>query len=174
MRASHPLATIMGSVAGAVATVSCLAFTFVVLSTLVDVFLRYFFSRPILGVIELNECMMPIMVFMAIALTQRHRGHIRVSLVLNRMKPGHRRILEALSLLVGFLFILVMGWETGKDALTAFRRHESVLVGLKVMPIWWAKFALPIGLWSLCLQYLVDIATMVGWRGSGFSGHPTG
>lgn len=166
MRTSHPLATIMGSIAGAVASVSYLAFTFVVLSTLADVFMRYFFNRPILGVIELNECMMPIMVFMAVALTQRHRGHIRVALVLNRMKPGHRRILEGLSLVVGFLFILVMGWETGEDAVTAFRRQESVLVGLKVAPIWWAKFALPIGLWSLCLQYLLDIATMVGRRGS--------
>lgn len=166
MRISNRLVTIVGSISGSVANISYLAFIFVGLSTLVDVFLRYFFGKPILGVIELNECMMPIMVFMAIGLTQRHQGHIRVSLVLNRMKPKQKKILEALSLVLGFLFIFLMGWETGKDAFMAFCRHESILVGLNVVPIWWAKFALPIGLWSLCIQYLLDTATLAGWMAS--------
>ena len=74
--------------------ISHCAFSFVVLSTLFDVFLRYFFSKPILGVIELNQCMMPVMVFMAVALTQRYQGHVKVNIIVNRLKENHRIFFE--------------------------------------------------------------------------------
>ena len=39
----------------------------------------------------------------------------------------------------------------------ALRENESVLVGINVMPIWWAKFSIPIGFWALSLQCLMDL-----------------
>jgi TRAP-type C4-dicarboxylate transport system permease small subunit len=86
MKFTREIAAKASSMSNYVVVVSHFAFSFVVLSTLFDVFLRYFASRPILGVIELNQCMMPVMVFMAIGLTQRNKGHIRVTLLVNRFK----------------------------------------------------------------------------------------
>jgi C4-dicarboxylate transporter DctQ subunit len=137
--------------------ISHCAFSFVVLSTLFDVFLRYFFSKPILGVIELNQCMMPVMVFMAVALTQRYQGHVKVTIIVNRLKENHRIFFEVTMYILAFVVTAVFGWETWLDAIKALRENESVLVGINIMPIWWAKFSLPIGFWALSLQCLMDL-----------------
>jgi TRAP-type C4-dicarboxylate transport system permease small subunit len=137
--------------------ISHCAFSFVVLSTLYDVFLRYFFGKPILGVIELNQCMMPIMVFMAVGLTQRYQGHVKVTIIVNRLKENHQIFFELTAYAFAIVFTALFGWETWLDAIKALRENESVLVGINVMPIWWAKFSIPIGFWALSLQCLVDL-----------------
>jgi TRAP-type C4-dicarboxylate transport system permease small subunit len=38
----------------------------------------------------------------------------------------------------------------------ALKTNESVLLGINEMPIWWAKFSIPIGFWVLALQCLLD------------------
>jgi len=136
--------------------ISYFAFSFVVLSTMLDVFLRYFFSKPIMGVIELNQCMMPVMVFMAIGLTQQKKGHISVTILLNRIKAKYRIFLELGAYILAFGFSVLFGWETWLDAMKAFKINDSVLIGIKEMPIWWSKFSIPFGFWVLALQCSID------------------
>jgi len=157
MRLNKQLLKIVSNMSNYLVIISHCAFSFVVLSTLYDVFLRYFFNKPILGVIELNQCMMPIMVFMAVALTQRYQGHVKVTIIVNRLKENHQIFFELTAYALAFVFTAVFGWETWLDAIKALRENESVLVGINVMPVWWAKFSLPIGFWALSLQCLMDL-----------------
>jgi TRAP-type C4-dicarboxylate transport system permease small subunit len=146
---------------------SYLAFAAATLATLTDIFLRYIFGKPILGVIELNECLMPAIVFMGLAATQKYRGHIRVTLMLKRLQPRFREVLDLLAYVLGLVFIFIMAIVTWQDALHAYQRRESVMVGMDILPIWWSKFFVPIGLWAFSLQYLSDIvvqtARWLGW-----------
>ena len=157
MRLNEQLLKTVSNISNYLVVVSHCAFSFVVLSTLSDVFLRYFFNRPISGVIELNQCMMPIMVFMAVALTQRHQGHIRVTLIVSRLKEHYQVFFEIICYMVAIGLTAVFGWETWLNAVKSLSTNESVLLGINIMPIWWAKFSLPIGFWALSLQCLVEL-----------------
>ena len=53
-----------------------------VLRTVVDVFLRYVFNKPILGSYELTEFMMAILVFSSIGYTMSVKRHVVVDLVI--------------------------------------------------------------------------------------------
>jgi len=103
---------------------------------------------------------------MALALTQRERGHIRVEIIVNRLRAEKSKTLGLLVDIVGCAFVALMGLTAWNDAVESFARRESVLVGLDVFPIWWAKFFIPIGLWTFSVQYLADIAQRIlFWTG---------
>lgn len=138
--------------------ISYIAFTIVAVSTLVDVFCRYVLGRPILGVIEINERMIPIMIFMALAMTQRYRGHISVTVFVSKLSPRRRVRLDIFTYILGFVFVSIIGWATLENALIAFYNKQTVLIGIERFPIWWARFFVPMGLWLLSLQYIADIA----------------
>ena len=157
MRFDEQFLKTVSNISNYLVVVSHCAFIFVVVSTLFDVFLRYFFNRPIAGVIELNQCMMPIMVFMAVAVTQRRQGHIGVTLIVSRLKEHYQVFFEIICYMLAIGVTAVFGWETWLNAVKSLSTNESVLLGINIMPIWWAKFSLPIGFWALSLQCLGDL-----------------
>ena len=53
----------------------------IVLLTFADVFARYLFARPIRGSVEIIQYAMALVIFTALPLVTRHRGHVTVSLV---------------------------------------------------------------------------------------------
>ena len=68
-----------------------------VLTTVVDVFLRYLFNSPILGSYELTEFMMAILVFGSVAYTMVVKGHVTVDLVITRLPARAQAILECIT-----------------------------------------------------------------------------
>jgi TRAP-type C4-dicarboxylate transport system permease small subunit len=68
--------------------------------TTVDVFLRYFFDRPILGSIELVELMMVSVAGLSLAWCTLKSGHIRVDLLLGMFSKKTNRIID----IVNYMF----------------------------------------------------------------------
>lgn len=163
MKIVRVLVYLAGRVSSYLILASYWAFAVATLATLTDVFLRYVFGRPILGVIELNECLMPVIIYMGLAVTQKYRAHIRVTLLLNRLQPRYREALDLLSYTLGLVFIFTMAVVTWQDAIHALQRREAVMVGMDILPIWWSKFFVPVGLWAFSLQYLSDIVVQVAY-----------
>jgi TRAP-type C4-dicarboxylate transport system permease small subunit len=140
------------------AVISCLTIAIMMFSTTIDTVLRYLFNRPIPGVFELNEVILVVCVFMGVAWCQVERGHIRVTVGLVRLSPRKAVILDTMVWIVALAFVLVLAQQTWHDAVYAYS-IKMFRWGKVQMPIWWARALVPIGLWLLAIQLILDIWT---------------
>lgn len=110
----EPLITKIYLVAG----ISLLAMVFF---TFVDVFLRYLFSRPIRGGVDLVELMLIILVYFGgIAYTQVRKRHVNIDLVTSRLSPKARLL----------TYVIVYFFSVG---IVGFLVWQSVIVGLSFL-----------------------------------------
>lgn len=137
------------------------AFSFIAVSTIADVFMRYVLNSPIRGVVESNTLLLPVLVFLGLAATQRSRRHIRVNVLIMRLTPRAQLALEIGVLALAFVFVFVMGLQALKDAVLARSMHQVMFGTLPPIPTFPFKLLLPVGLWLFCLQYMRDIANNV-------------
>jgi TRAP-type C4-dicarboxylate transport system permease small subunit len=142
------------------AVLSCITIAIMMFSTTIDSILRYVFNSPIPGIFELNEVILVVCVFMGLSWCQAKRGHIRVTMVLQRMRPRAAVVLDIIIWIITFIFVMILAVQTWCDAVYAYS-IKMFRWGNVQMPIWWARALVPIGLWLLCIQILLDIWTDV-------------
>jgi TRAP-type C4-dicarboxylate transport system permease small subunit len=142
------------------AVLSCATIGIMMFSTTIDTILRYLFNTPIPGIFELNEVILVVCVFMGLAWCQAQRGHIRVIMLLVRLTPRKALVLDTIVWVIAFAFVMILAIETWHDAVYAYS-IKMFRWGKVQMPIWWARALVPIGLWLLCIQILLDIWTNV-------------
>jgi TRAP-type C4-dicarboxylate transport system permease small subunit len=140
------------------AVISCLTIAIMMFSTTIDTVMRYLFNSPIPGVFELNEVILVVCVFMGLAWCQVERGHIRVTIVLVRLAPKKALLLDIIVWIVALSFVLILAQQTWHDAVYAYS-IKMFRWGKIQMPIWWARALVPIGLWLLAIQFILDIWT---------------
>lgn len=138
------------------AVVSCVSIAIMMFSTTIDTILRYIFNRPIPGVFELNEVVLVVCIFMGIAWCQVDRGHIRVTMLMVRMSQRKAVIMDTIVWIIVLGFVMIMAIETWHDAVYAYS-IKMFRWGTVQMPIWWARALVPIGLWLMCIQLVLDI-----------------
>jgi len=138
-----------------------IAVSFVAASTIVDVFMRYFLNSPIRGVIETNTLLLPVIVYLGLAATQRSRRHIRVNILIMHLPPRAQLVLETGVFVLAFSFVFVMGLQALEDAMMSRAIHQVMFGTDPPIATFPFKFVLPIGLWLFCFQYLKDIAKNV-------------
>jgi TRAP-type transport system small permease protein len=134
-----------------------------VLLTVSDVFLRYLFHRPILGSWEVTEYMMAVLVFACVGYTMVERGHVVVDLVITRLPPRVRALVECITSLVAFVFFAIVTWRNVLQAGVALRRSD-VSAELFIPKSPFILFvAVGIGVLSLVLfaQFLESLAKAV-------------
>lgn len=128
--------------------------------TAYDVFSRFVFDKPIVGVIEFSGSYLPAFTFLGLAMTQRLKGNINVTFGLELLSPRRRKVAEFLGILLSLLFAAAMAWQSSSGALHSFglrEYHWGVLASGFTLWIWPAKVAVAVGLWMLCLEYVVEI-----------------
>lgn len=121
-----------------------------------DVGGRHLFNSPIPGVTELARMLLVYTVCFALGYTELMKRHIRMELVLTRLSPKRRMLVEGLQLLLALVFI---GFATYAASVVA---HTSTLqgeyeTGLIDFPMWPGRIALAIGCLMLSLQYVTGI-----------------
>jgi tripartite ATP-independent transporter DctM subunit len=120
------MVTVLSYVAASILTV-------MMLLTAADVFLRYLFSRPVLGTVELTEFMMALLVFLALAYAQKDKEHVRVDLVVLRASPLVQSILETINGCIVLGTFCIITWRLLKYA-------ELIRVGQYESPTWLIPF----------------------------------
>ncbi len=95
-----------------------------VMLTVVDVFLRYVFNRPILGSYELTEFMMAILVFASVGYTMAVRGHVVVDLVFTRLPKRAQALVECIISLIAFILFAIVTWRNVLHARTTWQRND--------------------------------------------------
>jgi TRAP-type C4-dicarboxylate transport system permease small subunit len=93
----------------------------VMMITVIDVVLRKFFNRPILGSIEIVEVSMVPMAVLAIAWGALKRSHIIVDLF--RFPKRMEQVLDTFMLILGLTVIPVASWRAFVQASASYQMH---------------------------------------------------
>lgn len=122
---------------------------------------RKFFASPLSGYVDWIESLMPLIAFMGIAYVQRDGSHIRMDMIIGRLKGRALWGAELLSVVLILLLMiaLVMGsWAHFDRSFDCARplcsRDSSIDIGL---PIWPSKLLVPVAFSVLCLRLVIQI-----------------
>jgi TRAP-type transport system small permease protein len=135
---------------------ACMSMLFILmLLGAVDVFARYLFTRPIIGTLEISECLLPAIVLLAAAGTLSSGEHVTVDLLHKRFSPRMQaKIGFIISLLLLCLFA-VATWQGVVNMLVNMKLHRTV-PNIR-LPISIPQVFAPIGTFSLCLVLAVQM-----------------
>ena len=122
---------------------------------------RKFFASPLPGYVDWIEAVMPLIAFMGIAYTQRDGGHIRMDILIGRLKGRALWFAETLSVVLILLLMLALVWGSWAHFQRSFdfaaplwSRDSSIDIGI---PIWPAKLLVPVAFSVLCFRLIIQI-----------------
>jgi TRAP-type C4-dicarboxylate transport system permease small subunit len=94
----------------AAAYAASVTISLIMMLTVVDVFMRYFFTRPITGTTELTEFMMVILILSVVPAALARR-HISVDVLTGRLTPKGQALFDAVTLTASSWLVALMGWR---------------------------------------------------------------
>jgi TRAP-type C4-dicarboxylate transport system permease small subunit len=102
-----------------------------------DVFLKYVFSRPIIGAYDLVESLLPVVIFHGLPATLLRRQTIVIDLIDHFVDRGARRALIAISDAVVLVMLIVITWALVAPARQALDYGDrKIELGLPLAVIW--------------------------------------
>ena len=127
------------------------------LLTVTDVILRYFFSKPIMGSMELTEYFMVIAGFLGIAYCGLKKKHLKVDLIVSSFSPRTQGIFDIITYILALTVVPLVVWQNVVQALYA--RADNVVSDLLEWPAYPFYIAIVITfglLFVVLLNLLVD------------------
>lgn len=116
------IARIVSWVCGFIAAVAMVC---MILITVSDVFMRYFFNKPINGSFELTEYLMIVVVFMAIPWATMRDAHVRVDLITGKFALRKQAFFYAISCILAIIISFLIAWYTIPEAMYIFNLDQK-------------------------------------------------
>ena len=116
------------------------AFTSLVMVILVTahVLSRDILNRPLLGMVELEEYMIVILVFLGMAYTQSRRQHISVNFITSRLPEGVQTIILGGTSLLSVVLSLALSWQSIVLSLTYMKKGvDTFHLHIPLFPLLW-------------------------------------
>ncbi len=108
----------------------------IMMLTVIDVFMRYVFVRPITGSTEMIEFFMAILI-VGIVPTAMANRHIRVDLFTGRLTPKGQAFFDAITIFIGSWLVVILGWRAFKASLFMIRNDvRSPTLDIPVYPFY--------------------------------------
>ena len=126
-----------------------------------DVVGTKFFGWPVPGTLEITESTMVLIVFGALAYTQRMRGHIRVEIFYTDRGPRVRALMDIVTHTVALAYFGLIGWQGLQEAIYSLQISEATMGTIR-FPLFPARALLVAGTVLLLLQLLIDVAADFG------------
>lgn len=137
------------------AYVGALALFVLMVLTTADVVGRYLFNAPILGVFEMTEFLVLIMIFSFLGYTQSRKTHVSVDLVLAQFPEKIQTIVELFNHAVCLGLMALITWMGFRRALELLEVGEaSPNLGIPDYPF---VFFLVLGCGIMCIEYVRDL-----------------
>jgi TRAP-type C4-dicarboxylate transport system permease small subunit len=94
------------------------------LLTVGDVVLRYFFNAPILGSFELTEFILVVIVFFAIPWATAQKANVRVDLFVDRLPSKVRTVFNIVACFLSVFVTALFAWYTVPQAIYIWRLYS--------------------------------------------------
>lgn len=134
---------------------------------------RHLFNQPIAGYVDWIEQAMPMIAFMGVAYCQRLGGHIRMDMLVGKLRGRPLWFCELIGCVVTLILMLLLVWGTWAHFDRSFdfsaplwSRDSSLDIRL---PLWPAKLLAPIAFSVLSLRLLLQC---ISYAGALISGNP--
>ncbi|MBN1847550.1 MAG: TRAP transporter small permease [Deltaproteobacteria bacterium] len=127
--------------------------------TTVDVVGRYLFNAPILGVYEMTEYLVLLLIFSFLAVTQSSKSHITVDIVASFLPRKFQIYMEMFTHLLCFLLMCLIAWMGFEKALDLMATKDTPPnLGIPMYPF---AFFLVLGCILMCIEYLRDLLQLI-------------
>jgi TRAP-type C4-dicarboxylate transport system permease small subunit len=143
------------------ALVSGLAVFALMILAVVSVSGRNAFNNPLPGYVDWIEQAMPLIAFMGISFVMREGGHIRMDILVGRLRGRLLYVVELITTIAILVLMVLLVWGTWAHFARSFdfaapmwSRDSSMDIAL---PIWPAKLLVPVAFFVLCLRLLLQI-----------------
>jgi len=150
---------VVTKVASSIALVGGLLVLLMSFLTSADIIGR-FLGKAIPGTYELVQYIMVYVIFLSIAYLESKNGNVRVEMLTIHFPDRARTALNIFSGLCGFLIFATMLYTSSIFTWESWLGKET-MYGIKVVPLWFWKFAIPFGCFFMCLQFIVTILKAV-------------
>ena len=138
---------------GALTFLAAIFLTFITLSVSAEIVMRYFLNRSLKWVVEVSEYSLVWVTFLSTAWVLRREAHIKMDLVLNRLKPETQALLNAITSVVGAIICLLLVWYGTGVTWDHFLRGAAKH-GMMEVPAAPILGIVPIGSFLLFIQFL--------------------
>lgn len=146
----------------ALMALAVLSGTVMMLHVTADVVSRGALRHPLPGVGEITASYyMIIVAFMPLAFVSYQDTHIRADLFTRMMPPGMRRWLAVAVDLLSIAYLALLGWQGVVSALKRTAAEELVQIPGGFLPIWPARWLVPLAIFAMILAILLRLAERV-------------
>ncbi|MCL6282566.1 TRAP transporter small permease [Ruegeria sp. 2012CJ41-6] len=146
---------------GVLALLSGLAVFSLMLLAVVSVGGRNLFNQPLPGYVDWIEQAMPLIAFMGISYTQRDGGHIRMDMIVGKLRGRTLYLVEFITTFAILILMALLVWGSWAHFDRSFdfgaplwSRDSSMDIAL---PIWPAKLLAPVAFGVLCLRLVLQL-----------------
>ncbi len=153
MKAVRKITAIFDRTNNLLAVLAGVLVVFIMLGTAADVLARYLLGTSILWMFEIVEYSLLFITFLAAAWLLREEGHVKMDLVLNRLKPGASTLLNIITSILSALICLVITWYGVEISWSNFQK--GIVLGTILEPPKFILLAIiPVGSFLLFIQFL--------------------
>lgn len=137
-------------------SIGLFAVVLLMLLTVADVVLRYVFTKPVLGTVELTEYAMVVIVSLSFARCADTDSHAKIDMLVTRFSPKVQAIVNFVVFAVTLGFCILMTWRSFVDFYQLYLagRHSAILE-ISASPF---HLIMAIGFVLLCLVLIKKIA----------------
>ncbi len=145
--------TIFDKILGFLFSLAGILLLVIMVSIIFDVFMRYFFKRPMAWVFEGSEYSLLYITFLGAAWVLRKDMHVKIDLVPNFLRPRARHILSIATSIGGAVTMLVVAVYSGQSTWELFQIGYFLPTVLQP-PIFIFMAVIPIGSFLLFVEFL--------------------
>jgi C4-dicarboxylate transporter DctQ subunit len=126
---------------------------FIMLSVCLEVVLRYFLNRPQMWVTEVTEVLLLYITFLGTTWLLRQEGHVKVDIILNRLKPKAIALMGIVSSAIG-IFVSVTLTVSGFQLTWDYLQRGIYTPTAMEIPVSIIIVIIPVGSLMLLVQFL--------------------
>jgi TRAP-type C4-dicarboxylate transport system permease small subunit len=130
-----------------------------------DIILRKVFVTSLFGLEEIVSFSMMIITFLTISLNQRDGQHVKMDLIIEKLSPNNKRVLEICTLLMTLAIFAIITYASILYCVDYFQK--GAITVLLALPLWPFYIVVPLGSLLLCLRLLVQIMRGIQMIGDG-------
>lgn len=150
-----------------VGKVTCWLVYIMVLVLVYESVLRYGFDSPTRWAHEITQHLFGFYFVIAGGFALYHGAHVSTDVIVKRLSPRTRAIVDATFWIFFFFFCGILLWKSVGMAEVAILRQETTMTSFR-SPVWPVKLAVPVGAFLILLQgiakFVRDIFTAVTGR----------
>ena len=122
----------------------------------IDILMSFLFNTHIPGTIEIVTLILPWAICLGLAYGLIRGAHVRVSLLIDKFSNKKRLWTDTLAFILGFLFFCALTYGSWLNFWSSWVVKEYAAAALMSIPWWLAKLALPVGMFLIGIQFLIE------------------